>query len=62
MAAGEAENPRKVMPKAYKAVIWRLTFFFVFGCLAVGINVPYNDPNLIVRLNPSRRLLAYLIC
>ena len=47
MAAGEAENPRKVMPKAYNAVFYRLTAFFVLGSLCVGILVPYNDQNLI---------------
>ncbi|KAF2725224.1 amino acid transporter [Polychaeton citri CBS 116435] len=47
MAAGEAENPRTVMPKAYNAVFYRLTAFFVLGSLCVGINVPYNDPTLI---------------
>lgn len=46
MAAGEAENPRTVMPKAYKQVFSRLTAFFVLGSLAVGINAPYNDPDL----------------
>jgi amino acid permease len=43
MAAGETENPRKVMPRAYNAVFYRLTTFFVLGSLAVGINVPFND-------------------
>lgn len=47
MAAGEAENPRVVLPKAYKAVFYRLTTFFMLGSLAVGINVPYNDEELI---------------
>jgi len=47
MAAGEAEDPRRVMPKAFNAVFYRLTFFFVLGSLCVGINVPYNDPELI---------------
>ncbi|KAI9734258.1 MAG: hypothetical protein M1834_002362 [Cirrosporium novae-zelandiae] len=47
MAAGEAENPRYVMPRAYNAVFYRLTSFFVLGSLAVGINVPYNDQELI---------------
>lgn len=47
MAAGEAENPRVVMPKAFNAVFYRLTAFFVLGSLCVGINVPYNDPELI---------------
>ena len=47
MAAGEAENPRVVMPSAYNKVFGRLTAFFVLGSLAVGINVPYNDSELI---------------
>lgn len=46
MAAGEAENPRVVMPKAYNAVFYRLTTFFILGALCVGINVPYNDQEL----------------
>ncbi|KAI4725134.1 amino acid permease [Aureobasidium sp. EXF-10728] len=47
MAAGEAENPRVVMPKAFKAVFYRLTAFFMLGSLCVGILVPYNDKELI---------------
>ncbi len=46
MAAGEAENPRSVMPRAYNAVFYRLTAFFILGSLAVGILVPYNDKEL----------------
>ncbi|KAI0159985.1 amino acid permease/ SLC12A domain-containing protein [Hypoxylon sp. FL1284] len=46
MAAGEAENPRVVMPRAYNAVFYRLTTFFMLGSLCVGILVPYNDPEL----------------
>lgn len=46
MAAGEAENPRVVMPRAFNAVFYRLTTFFILGALCVGINVPYNDPEL----------------
>ncbi|TVY46349.1 General amino acid permease [Lachnellula occidentalis] len=46
MAAGEAENPRKVMPRAYNSVFYRLTAFFVLGSLAVGILVPYDDKEL----------------
>ncbi|KAL6909252.1 amino acid permease/ SLC12A domain-containing protein [Trichoderma evansii] len=47
MAAGEAENPRVVMPRAYNAVFYRLTAFFILGSLCVGILVPYNDSELI---------------
>ncbi|KAL8722409.1 MAG: hypothetical protein Q9225_001088 [Loekoesia sp. 1 TL-2023] len=46
MAAGEAENPRVVMPRAYNKVFGRLTAFFVLGSLAVGINVPYNSQEI----------------
>jgi yeast amino acid transporter len=46
MAAGEAENPRGVLPKAFNAVFYRLTAFFCLGSLAVGVLVPYNDPEL----------------
>lgn len=46
MAAGEAENPRVVMPRAFNAVFYRLTTFFMLGSLCVGILVPYNDAEL----------------
>jgi amino acid transporter len=46
MAAGEAENPRKVLPRAFKAVFYRLTAFFMLGSLCVGILVPYDDEEL----------------
>lgn len=46
MAAGECENPRKVMPRAFNAVFYRLTAFFVLGALCVGILVPYNNKEL----------------
>ena len=37
MASGEAEDPRKVMPRAFKAVFYRLTAFFMLGSFCVGI-------------------------
>ncbi|PKS13133.1 hypothetical protein jhhlp_000475 [Lomentospora prolificans] len=43
MAAGEAENPRYVLPRAFNAVFYRLTTFFVLGALCVGILVPYDS-------------------
>ncbi|KAL2375064.1 hypothetical protein RJZ57_000421 [Blastomyces gilchristii] len=46
MAAGETENPRYVLPRAFNAVFYRLTAFFVLGSLCVGIVVPYNDPTM----------------
>lgn len=43
MAAGEAENPRKLMRRAYASFVWRLMFFFIGGALCVGIVIPYDD-------------------
>ena len=47
VAAGEAENPRKNIPKAVRRVFWRILFFYVLGTLALGWLVPYDDPNLL---------------
>lgn len=55
VAAGEAENPRKNIPKAVKRVFWRILFFYVLGSLAIGVLVASNDPNLLHGLggNPN---------
>ena len=47
VTAGEAENPRKNIPKAVRRVFWRILFFYVLGSLAIGVTVPANDPRLI---------------
>lgn len=47
VAAGEAENPRKNIPKAVKRVFWRILFFYVLGTLAIGVLVASNDPSLL---------------
>ncbi|MCJ1314618.1 hypothetical protein MMC25_008300 [Agyrium rufum] len=47
VAAGEAENPRKNIPKAVRRVFWRILFFYVLGSLAIGVLVPYTNDNLI---------------
>ena len=36
VAAGEAENPRKNIPKAIRRVFWRILFFYILGSLAVS--------------------------
>lgn len=47
MVAGEAENPRKTMPRAFKGIIYRLSIFYVLGALSVGILLKHDDPALI---------------
>ncbi|KAH8892823.1 hypothetical protein GQ53DRAFT_861005 [Thozetella sp. PMI_491] len=48
--APEAVNPRRNIPKAVKRVIYRLIFFFILSVLAVGMLVPYNDPNMLTAI------------
>jgi amino acid transporter len=46
LAACEAKNPRKSLPKATKQVFWRITLFYMISLTLVGLLVPYNDPRL----------------
>lgn len=50
VAAGEAEDPRRNIPKAVRRVFWRILFFYVLGSLAIGVLVPYNDKRLLSAL------------
>lgn len=46
LTAGEAQSPRRVMPRVFSRVIYRLVVFYVLGVLCVGILIPYDDPAL----------------
>ncbi|KAK8224905.1 amino acid permease [Phyllosticta capitalensis] len=46
MVAGEAEQPRVVLFKAYRSFVWRMLVFFVSSALCMGILVPSNDKTL----------------
>ncbi|EIW86545.1 amino acid permease [Coniophora puteana RWD-64-598 SS2] len=46
IAAGEAKNPRRNLPKAVKRVYIRILFFYILGTLMIGLLVPYNNPRL----------------
>jgi amino acid transporter len=46
VAAGEAANPRKNIPKAVRRVFWRILFFYVLGSFMIGVTVSSNDPAL----------------
>ncbi|TID29032.1 hypothetical protein CANINC_002180 [Pichia inconspicua] len=47
MIAGEAKNPRKSLPRAFRSVIYRLSVFYVLGALAVGVLLKHDDPTLV---------------
>lgn len=54
MAAGEAEAPRRSLPRAFNNVIYRVLAFFILGALCVGIVVPYSDPALITAVSGAK--------
>ncbi|AOA60886.1 Basic amino-acid permease [Komagataella phaffii CBS 7435] len=44
IAAGEAANPRRTVPKAINKVIFRILIFYITSLFILGLLVPYNDP------------------
>lgn len=46
LTAGEQKNPVKSMPKVIKTVFWRILIFYVFSVFFIGMNVPYDYPDL----------------
>lgn len=44
LAAAEADNPRKEIPRASKQVVWRILIFYVVNLALVGLDVPSNSP------------------
>ncbi len=47
LAAAEAADPRKSLPKATKQVFWRITFFYVISLFIVGLIVPSDSDQLL---------------
>ncbi|TDD84605.1 amino acid permease [Actinomadura rubrisoli] len=42
VAAGETENPEKVMPKAINSIVWRILVFYVGSVLLLAMLLPWN--------------------
>lgn len=47
LAAAEAAEPRKQLPRACKMVVWRVLIFFILALFIVTLIVPYNDSRLL---------------
>ena len=68
LAAGEAVDPRRNVPRAVKRLIWRILIFYVLGSLAIGVLVPSNhsdlgsaSPWVIAAQNANIRVLPHII-
>ena len=46
MAAAEARNPRRSIPKAIKRVYFRILVLYIGSVFVIGLLVPSNDPSL----------------
>ncbi|RYP47408.1 hypothetical protein DL768_006523 [Monosporascus sp. mg162] len=46
VTVGEAQNPRKTIPRAIKLTFYRIVFFYCISIFLLGMCVPYNDPGL----------------
>lgn len=56
IAAGEAKNPRRNLPRAIKRVYVRILIFYLGGTFIIGILVPSNSPGL--KLNSGNALAS----
>ncbi|KAI1313633.1 amino acid permease [Xylaria venustula] len=46
VTVGEAQNPRRTIPRAIKLTFYRIVVFYIISVFLVGMIVPYNDPLL----------------
>ena len=46
VTVGEAQNPRKTIPRAIKLTFYRILFFYCLSVFFLGMLVPYNSPEL----------------
>lgn len=46
ITAGETRKPSKNMPRVIKLVFWRIMIFYILSALLIGLNVPWDYPNL----------------
>lgn len=47
VAAGEAKNPEKSIPRAIRSIFWRILLFYIGAIIVIGFLIPYTDPNLL---------------
>ncbi|KAF7563668.1 hypothetical protein G7046_g490 [Stylonectria norvegica] len=47
VTVGEAQNPRKTIPRAIKLTFWRISVFYILAIFLLGLLVPYNSPELL---------------
>ncbi|MDK7012136.1 lysine transporter, partial [Escherichia coli] len=47
VAAGEAEDPERTIPRAIRTIFWRILLFYIGAIAVIGFLIAYTDPNLL---------------
>ena len=58
VTVGEAQNPRRNIPRAIKLTFWRILVFYICSVLLLGMIVPYNSDRLIFATKKSSSAAA----
>ncbi|KAF7507612.1 hypothetical protein GJ744_010282 [Endocarpon pusillum] len=58
VTVGEAQNPRKTIPRAIKLTFYRILFFYVLSVFLLGMIVPYNSDSLAFAVESGRTTAA----
>ncbi|KIX01626.1 uncharacterized protein Z518_09352 [Rhinocladiella mackenziei CBS 650.93] len=46
VTVGEAQNPRRTIPRAARLIFYRIFFFYILSVFFLGMIVPYDSPKL----------------
>lgn len=55
LAAAEAQDPRKEIPRATRQVVWRIAIFYIVNLFLIGLIVPADSPLYSGEGSASRR-------
>lgn len=61
LAAAEADNPRKTLPRAIKQVFWRIALFYIVALTIVSLLVPYGDKRLLGSSSEDAKASPFVI-
>lgn len=63
VTVGEAQNPRKTIPRAIKLTFYRILVFYILSVFLVGLLVPYNSPELAfaIKANSSAAASPFVV-
>jgi len=58
VTVGEAQNPRKTIPRAIKLTFWRILIFYCLSVFLLGMIIPYNSKELLFAKSQSTSAAA----